>query len=83
MLTEEKLASLNYRTQTNFNSGQRQPPRRPSRESVGVLAFEDDGADSDRLIRRENSAMKRRQGSTAEQAVSGTQETYEERHRLR
>ena len=48
MLTEEKLATLNYRTQANFAIGM--PERLASGESMGVLAFDDDGVDSVALL---------------------------------
>jgi hypothetical protein len=52
MLTEEKLANLNYRTQSNFAKGLDQ--RQGSGESMGVLAFDDDGVDSVALLQKES-----------------------------
>lgn len=76
MLTEEKLASLNYRTQTGFAKGLRQD----SGESMGVIGFDDDGVDSVALLQRK-SARGRLDGGHGE-VKHMKKVTLQERNRL-
>ena len=78
MLTEEKLASLNFRTQANFAKGL--PQRQASGESMGVMGFDDDGVDSVALLQNE-SARGRQDGSHGD-GKHMNRVTLQERNRL-